>query len=130
MLFIPVWEAQLMRALICEGFCDLMYQRAWDTAPSFTPWVQGAPLLRQLPPALPFLMLCGTSCSLLLQNSSDPAAVSAAAPLGSTSLEELQQQTQMPGFGDKQPANSQFPYNVQKREEKKDTILGIPNEPG
>lgn len=116
---------------LCERFGDHVYQWAWDMGPSFTPWVQGAPLLCQFPPALPFLMLCGTSCWLFLQNSSDPAAVSAAAPLGSTSLEELQQQTQMPGFGDKQPANSQFPYNVQKREErKKDTILGIPNEPG
>lgn len=49
-------------------------------------------------------MLCETSCLLFLQNSSDPVAVSAAALLGSTSLEELQQQTQMPGLGDKQPA--------------------------
>lgn len=75
-------------------------------------------------------MLYETSRWLFLQNSSDPAAVSAAALLGSTSLEELQQQTRMPGLGDKQPANIQFPYNVQKREEKKPTTLGIPNEPG
>lgn len=111
-LFIPLWEAQLLWALICERFGDHVHQRAWDPGPSFTPWVQGAPLLCQFPAALPFLRLCGTSCSLFLPNSSDPAAVPAAAQLGRTSLEELQQQTQMPGFGDKQPANSQFPYNV------------------
>lgn len=67
-----------------------------------------------------FWMLGRTSCSLFLQNSSDPAAVSAAAPLGSTSLEELQQQTQMPAFGDKQPAKQ--PISIQcteKRGEKK-----------
>lgn len=49
-------------------------------------------------------VLYGTSCLQFLQNSSNPVAVSAAALLGSSSLEELQQQTQMPGLGDKQPA--------------------------
>lgn len=44
-----------MWALICERSGAHVYHRARDAGLSFTPWVQGAPLLCQFAPALPFL---------------------------------------------------------------------------
>lgn len=83
------------------------------------PGAQGSPLLPTLPPALaetPY----ERGCSIFLQNSSDPVAVSAAELFGSTSLENYSNKLRCQGLeiSSQQTSNFHNTYRKERRGKK------------
>lgn len=121
-----------------------VYQRAQDRRkpPSVPgavsgsePGAQGSPLLPTLPPALAETP-CERGCSIFLQNSSDPVAVSAAELLGGTSLENYSNKLRCQGLEISSQRTSDFHkmYRKERRgtnqQNKTQKHLEVPNEPG